>query len=316
MRSSLAGQVRSCRCCTSGSPANTKVICIHDLLRRSMHVKIISRLCAAFLPALWFSAGFGQGSASPLPNSLFLQRQSVESNLAGERDNKSHLPGIVIDHTGSLVENYSYVEIRIVPARSSAPVNQTAAPWLRLQTDHEGQFSADLPPGKYEICVRWFPKSCQTVTVDEIPTYLEYLTLKISPGDERPPAGLFENRLAELAGAGATNCGHVRSSEHPRQATRCALRAFKSHLAFHVSYEPGGIGDSYVVEGFAGDGKGNLSYIDYDSMGFNLVGLGPGVTAPDGFHTVVRACAHPVRLRKTREGKLKCFANGRWIGTE
>jgi len=102
----------------------------------------------------------------------------------------------------------------------------------------------------------------------------------------------------------------VRTKENSDKATACALLAFKHRQAFYVRYDESGF-DSEVAEAIAADFSGNVYSVSFDSMGINPAWMPPGATMPDGYHTKVVPCSQPVRLRKTQEGKLTCFSDGR-----
>lgn len=225
---------------------------------------------------------------------------------------KITLRGQVFDPTGSVVPNFA-VEIFLAGSADSASKPRTQPPLLTVQTSREGEFSADLPPGSYEVCVARFPKSCHTLVVEAAPKTPEYLHLKINPADDFGHSELLDHRLLTIAEPHAKNCGRIGLKGNPIQATKCALRAFKRREAFYVRYDAIGI-DSDISSGVAGDSTGSLYFVEFDSMGMDTSRLPPGVTMPDGFHTVVIPCSKPVRLRKTREGKLACFSDGHWLG--
>jgi hypothetical protein len=219
------------------------------------------------------------------------------------------ISGVVIDNTGAVVPNFSVEVWKIdnsVRAGGTAPAIDT------VQTGGDGRFSFELLLGSYEICAKRFPASCRTVRVDKTPNKLEPLVLKINPADDQASSEVLDSRIRTIAGPHADDCGHVRAKESSNKATACALLAFKHHKAFYVRYDESGF-DSEVAEAVAGDSRGNVYSVSFDSMGINPAWMPPGVTMPDGYHTKVVPCSQPVRLRKTQEGKLTCFGDGRWL---
>ena len=113
-------------------------------------------------------------------------------------------------------------------------------------------------------------------------------------------------RLRTLAGADAINCGTVQVRQDPSAATNCALGAFTREDAFYVRYYVQGI-DSEVAGGLAYDKKGNMSALEFDSMGWDSEGLSKGSRLADGNHIIVEPCPPPVALHKSHSGRLTCF---------
>ena len=226
---------------------------------------------------------------------------------------KHLLRGMVADHTGAAIPNFKVgVWVR---SRESSVRTEMGSPVLTVQTDRDGQFSVELQPGSYEVCVVRFPKSCRELLVEETSKSLEYLNFRINPVDDPASSGLLDKRVREISGPFATDCGRVRREDSPKRATKCALRAYKNHKAFYVRYDDKGIGDSEGARTIAGDATGKVYSLEFDSMGMDTTYLPPGTTMPDGFHTKIIACSTPVRLRVTRTGdELICFSDGRWLG--
>jgi hypothetical protein len=270
-----------------------------------MHIQVL----ASELVILAGLIAFGHGFDLAQWLAIFSPGNAVQERAKAPEQVVRHFRGMVTDHVGAIVPNYSSVEVRVVAEPDTAPTDKTAPPIMTQATDRKGGFSFDLPPGTYEICVSRFPKSCRVVEAKtESPPFLE---LKVNPLEDRASSELMDNRLRTIAGAGAENCGHVQKEESPKGATECALRAFKSRRAFYVRYDSAGF-DSEVIQGIAGDAARNVYYVDFgDFMDSGMVR--PGVTMPDGFHTMVMSCSKPVRLRRTVSGKLTCFSDGRWL---
>lgn len=260
------------------------------------------------------------GSAKPLYCTFLLVSLSLIALVGGNSSKVVHaemkhlLRGMVADHTGAAIPNFK-VGVWARSREGSVRTPEMGTPVLTVQTDRDGQFSIELQPGSYEICVVRFPKSCRELLVEETSKSLEYLNFRINPVDDPASSGLLDKRIREISGPIATDCGHVRREDSPKSATKCALRAYKSHKAFYVRYDDKGIGDSEGARAIAGDATGKVYSLEFDSMGMDTTYLPPGTTMPDGFHTKVIACSMPIRLRVTRAGgELICFADGRWLG--
>jgi hypothetical protein len=259
---------------------------------------LAKRLCCAFLLASLSLITLVSGYSSRLVHA----------------ETKNVLHGMVADHTGAAIPNFK-VGLWVRSGERFLPMPEVGSPVLTLQTDRDGQFSVELQPGSYEVCVMRFPKSCRELLVAETSKSLEYLNLRINPVDDPASSGLLDKRIRESSGPDATDCGRVRREDSPKRATKCALRAYKSHKAFYVRYDDKGIGDSEGARAIAGDSAGKVYSLEFDSMGMDTTYLPPGTTMPDGFHTKVIACSLPIRLRVTRaSGELICFADGRWLG--
>ena len=119
-------------------------------------------------------------------------------------------------------------------------------------------------------------------------------------------ADVMAARLYRLAGADATDCGTVEIRHDPSAATDCALKAFGKKDPFYVRYYVQGI-DSSVAGGLAYDKKGNMSALEFDSMGWSSEGLPKGSRLTDGGHIIMEPCPRPIALHKTASGRLTCF---------
>jgi hypothetical protein len=123
---------------------------------------------------------------------------------------------------------------------------------------------------------------------------------------ENYPMPSMENRLRVLAGDGAINCGHVGRNKSARAASDCAVEAFAHLKAFTVYYDLWAI-DSARSTGLAGDARGNVYAIDYDSRSWSSVGLSNEIELTDGNHIITVACPKPVKLIKNQDGTLGCI---------
>jgi hypothetical protein len=118
------------------------------------------------------------------------------------------------------------------------------------------------------------------------------------------------NKLVFLAGHRSIeplNCGRVILEEPNAASSACALKAFANRKPFFVWYVLQGI-DSNVSAGLAGDASGNVYFVQYDSAGFTTYGapLPEGAELSDLHHVYTEACPKPVKLRKTKAGRVTC----------
>jgi hypothetical protein len=135
---------------------------------------------------------------------------------------------------------------------------------------------------------------------------LRFLYPVLSP---EPNMTTMDGKLSVLAGRGAVaalNCGRVGIWQKPDAASSCAFRAFADRKPFYVRYWLQGI-DSSVSVGWAGDTSGDVYVVEYDSMGWSTNGLAKGAELSDDNHIYIEPCPRPVKLRKTRTGRLTCF---------
>lgn len=80
---------------------------------------------------------------------VFLSAEAI--GLSQNAEKPMLLSGMVVDQVGAVVANLT-IEIYPRPANSAAqPEKQTAV--IPARTDQQGQFSASLLPGVYEVCV-------------------------------------------------------------------------------------------------------------------------------------------------------------------
>lgn len=265
-------------------------------------------LTKALCACIWFN------TAAMYPATLWTQADQAAKALtesAPSQEGSTLLRGMVVDHTGSIVPNFA-VEIQSVTSADSGQQNTVPSPLLKVQTNHEGEFFASLSSGSYEVCVARFPNSCRRIVVEKPPKPLDYLRLEIHPWEDHASSALLDAHIRRLAGPNAVDCGRVERKDNPRRATACALHAYKHHKAFYVRYDPKGVGDSEVANGFAGDASGKVYFVMFDSMGLNDGHLPPGAIMPDGFHTIIYPCSQPARLHVSHTtGELDCLAYDR-----
>jgi hypothetical protein len=101
----------------------------------------------------------------------------------------------------------------------------------------------------------------------------------------------MEKKLMEVAGNGATSCGHLKAQSTPEleAASKCAMQAAQQKHAFYVAYEMPGM--TVAVVGTA-EGK--------------LFSLQSQPSAPGGLSNV--PC--PNELRVAPSGRVTCYAPG------
>jgi hypothetical protein len=214
------------------------------------------------------------------------------------------LSGMVVNHVGALVANLN-VEISPRPADRAAaqPEKQTAV--IPARTDYQGQFSASLLPGTYEVCVPRFAKSCRAIEIRPSVTP-EYLVLKIDPEDHPYGPTSQKSAFEQIAGPTAKNCGHVLMHKNPSKATACAMRAFKHHKPFFVIYDEPCI-DCVSAAGMAWNSQGGPYSVSYDSMGFSFELQLPDYKMPETSGTKVIPCSQPLRVYLGETGEVDCF---------
>jgi hypothetical protein len=125
-------------------------------------------------------------------------------------------------------------------------------------------------------------------------------------GPRRDPFLVLTNRLQQLAGETARDCGAVRLNQKPETATACALRTHTEGKPFYVSYRDWGM-DTYCASGFVADANGNVYKVEYDSGGWEKNGLRKSLQLSDGNHIAIERCSKPVKLRKSADGRVTFF---------
>jgi hypothetical protein len=117
-----------------------------------------------------------------------------------------------------------------------------------------------------------------------------------------PQSGL-KQRLRELAGNSAVNCGHAtsQSSLHPADVTDCALQEYASKNGFYARFDLEGGFDTNVVVGFASDGKKVYVITSWRAISWDG-------DEPPSYRLQVYQCPLPIKLLKTKSGLLDCFS--------
>jgi hypothetical protein len=121
---------------------------------------------------------------------------------------------------------------------------------------------------------------------------------------------LLLNRLRQLAGEGALDCGMVEPLEPPDAASNCALKAQKQKTPFFVRYAVQGI-DTEQVLGFAGTSSGDVSSVWYFGKGYST-GVRPdkrskNLRSTDDGRISIEDCSKPINFRLASSGRVTCF---------
>ncbi len=228
---------------------------------------------------------------------------------------RSVLHGIVRDPYGAVVWRALVTVSEVSRENGSGTKPQepkTLKPVAKLNTNDSGQYSVEVPPGTYQVCVtqKEFTTNCRIAQAESGRDFAADFSLVFDPvyKQAHDPADpeVMDRRLHKLAGAKAIDCGRVAVNESAEKSTACALDAFHRSNPFHVSYEMKGI-DAQLSDGVALDSSGNGYGVIFDSLGVSGENLPKGATMPDGSHTVVLGCPRPIKLRKTKNGKVTCF---------
>ncbi len=104
-------------------------------------------------------------------------------------------------------------------------------------------------------------------------------------------------KLQELAGSGATDCGHVKSQDPAqiKSASDCAMTSAKDKKAFYIAYDIPGL-----TVGVAGDSQGKLSWLQAETP----------ENAPPNPKVDVKASPCPAELRVAQSGRVTCMTPG------
>jgi hypothetical protein len=110
---------------------------------------------------------------------------------------------------------------------------------------------------------------------------------------------LMDRRMRLIAGNDALDCGRVKVNGDPKASLRCMRQAISNKRAFFVRLDSVGM-DSFLSDGFVGDGSGKVYSVEFDSLGY---GPSAGVEILDNGHDAVEICPKPVRIRKEMSSK-------------
>jgi hypothetical protein len=104
------------------------------------------------------------------------------------------------------------------------------------------------------------------------------------------PNDAVQQKLSEMAGSGATNCGRLQSqgTAEMTAASKCAMDAAQQRHPFYVGYDMPG-----MTVGVAGNSEGKLFTLQSQAGGAGLVST---------------PC--PAELRVASSGRLTCYAPG------
>jgi len=106
-----------------------------------------------------------------------------------------------------------------------------------------------------------------------------------------------QQKLQELAGSGATDCGRLQSQaeERMKPASDCAMQAAQSKHPFYVAYDMPGL-----TVGVSGDAAGKLYFVQAEQP----------QNAQVGVKAAVQSGPCPSELRVAQSGRVTCFAPG------
>jgi len=106
-----------------------------------------------------------------------------------------------------------------------------------------------------------------------------------------------QQKLQELAGSGATDCGRLPSQapEHMKSASDCAMQAAESKHPFYVAYDMPGL-----TAGVSGDAAGKLFFVQAEQP----------QNAQSGVKAAIQSEPCPSQLRVAQSGRVTCFAPG------
>lgn len=131
------------------------------------------------------------------------------------------------------------------------------------------------------------------------------------PGDQ-----LTSEKLASLAstnGGPVTDCGTTEMYKPSRQASLCAKAAFDDHKPFFILYSGPNSGlivslfHPHSAYGLAGDAKGNLYEVLYDSRGLLNLSAGSNSHVFNDNRIRVTPCLKPIRIGTTEDGMVRCI---------
>jgi len=129
-------------------------------------------------------------------------------------------------------------------------------------------------------------------------------------------SGVMDKRMRVIAGENALDCGRVRVGVNAEPALRCARKSIKRKQPFVVRFDDYGI-DSFLSDGFAEDGLGNVYHIEFDSLGWGPPSEDGGEVLDDK-HDFVEGCTKPARIHKdvSRKGTFMGYSCVRSRRTE
>jgi hypothetical protein len=116
--------------------------------------------------------------------------------------------------------------------------------------------------------------------------------------DASKSADAISQKLQELAGSAATDCGRIKSQEVAvvQPASDCAIKAAESKHAFYVAYDLPGL-----TTAVAGNSQGNL---------FSVQAQDAGSGSPK-----LESTPCPAALRLAQSGRVTCYPPGGGMGS-
>ena len=223
---------------------------------------------------------------------------------AGARPGDVHLR--VSIHSDGSIDAVSVIDGSPVlrqPALDSAKQSQFECKDC-VESDHlvEGTFTYS-----FRVSPEQEPADSSCCLEDQAPPDRVPVT-QVSQSDERititiPPlctcsaeylGTLMDRRMRLIAGNDALDCGRVRVGGDPKASLTCAREAISKKRAFFVRLDSFGI-DSFLSDGFAGNGSGKVYSVTFDSLG---LGPDPDIEILDNSHDAVEICPKPVHIWK------------------
>jgi len=106
-----------------------------------------------------------------------------------------------------------------------------------------------------------------------------------------------QQKLQELAGSGATDCGRVQSQvqQDLKSTSDCAMQAAESKHPFYVAYDLPGL-----TVGVSGDAAGKQFFVQAEQP----------QNAQPGVRGSIQSEPCPAQLRVAQSGRVTCFAPG------
>lgn len=137
----------------------------------------------------------------------------------------------------------------------------------------------------------------------------EFLILT-SPSERDPQISLLR-QLATRGNNQVIDCNRIPNNGLNSEVSKCGLKAFTAQQPFYVRYFQAGF-DSSLWHALAGDADGNVTEVNYDSMGWANSRMPKEFQLLDDGHIIVMPCPKPATLLEsdggTPEGfELSCF---------
>jgi hypothetical protein len=118
-------------------------------------------------------------------------------------------------------------------------------------------------------------------------------------GETAKSADPVQQKVQDLAGSNATDCGRVKSQaqDQTQKSSDCAMKAAKDKHAFYVAYDMPGL-----TVGYAGNSDGKLFSVQSEQ------------TENAGAKAEVKSAPCPSELRIAQSGRVTCMAPGTGMG--